>query len=78
MADNLEDRLSIAVKCNHKKNDDFHFHHYVDSKIDVKAYLCSDCSPNYTRILNGYRKKEAETDDGFDERNGCFRMPDGG
>lgn len=78
--DSLENRVGKikgSIKCDHRKSDDFTYHHYAKNGLELEAYLCSQCLPRYDGMLKGYLKaieeSKNENDDDFDEREMCFR-----
>lgn len=73
-------RIKVNIKCPHRKQNDFTYHHFKDDDVDVDAYMCSGCLPRYYNIMNGYQNAKVETpmidDDEFDEQELRYKFPD--
>lgn len=80
--DSLENRVSkirAKFRCDHRKIDDFTYHHYDKNGIHIEAHLCSQCLPKYTNIIKAYEASltdEQNDDDGFDNDGMYFKDPE--
>ena len=82
--DNLESKVGkfkVNIKCTHRKANDFGYLYYNTEKVEINAYVCSSCLPEYNRVIEAYKNSDKlkylnEDDDGFNENDWCFNDPE--